>query len=299
MVSIFEPAIARRDATGIEEAPPHSFKSFWPEVRRGYSFRNRQRYLEFMRTCDGRIYVLQDPGSPETPFALVGNWRSNGDIRALWHLKGHGDARELLARGVAARSFEEGASLFVTRPLGEGEAEEFRGWGFTPLYRIVLLERRPRRVEEKDTGGGGVKFIRFHRRHLQEVLELDSAAFDVFWRLDRLTLDAVASSCARNLFLLARGRDRLDGYAIGGVNGRFGYLQRLGVRAGRQGEGIGEALARRLISALTAMGAGVICVNTQEENLAARSLYRKLGFEEMPHRRLIMGRTPDGAGWDR
>lgn len=297
MVPIIDPLAVQRHAVAVEEAPPESFKSFWPEVGRGYFFRSKQHYLDFMRSCGGRIYSLQGHKGSIPPFVLVGNWRSRGDITALWHLKGLGTVRGLLVGEAAERSFENGTRLFVTRPLGEGEAGEFEGWGFTPLYRIVLLERRSRRMQETLEPTSEVELIHFRKRYLEDVLELDSTAFDDFWKLDARTLNAVATSCSRNVFLLARDRGRLAGYAIGGTNGRFGYLQRLGVRAGRQGEGIGEALSLRLIDALTAMGAHVICVNTQEENDAARSLYRKLGFEEIPERRLIMSRTPDGAGW--
>ncbi len=289
----------RYDAEGIEEVPPESFKSFWLEVKRSYFFRNKQHYLEFMRSCGGRIYSLRGTGRSTSHFVLVGNWRSHGDVTALWYLKGHGEARRALVREAAVRSFQGGVALFVTRPLGEGEAEEFAAWGFMPLYRIVLLERRSRPPDGEPHGVKGVEFIRFRKRHREEVLELDAGAFDAFWRLDARTLDAVASSCSRNLFLLARENGRLAGYAIGGTNGRFGYLQRLGVRDACQGKGIGEALSRRLIDSLSAMGAGVICVNTQEENGAARSLYRKLGFEEIPERRLIMSRKPDSMGWGR
>jgi len=287
----------RRDAVGIELAPPERFRAYWPEVRRSCFFRSRQQYLEFMRSNDGRIYHLRAPGRSLPPFALVGNWRSRDDIKALWHLKGHGPVRGTLVREAVRRSFEEGAGLFVTRPLSEYEAEEYAAWGFSPLYRIVLMERRARRAEAEGAGEAAVELVRFHKRHLDGVLELDATAFDGFWRLDARTLDAVASSCARNVFLLAMEGGRLTGYVIGGANGRFGYLQRLGVRAGHQGRGIGEALSRRLLADLAAMGAGVICVNTQEENEAARSLYRKLGFEETPDRRLIMRGTPDSAGW--
>ncbi len=289
----------RHDAAGVEEAPPESFKSFWPEVRRSYFFRSKQHYLNFMRSCGGRIYRLQGNGRSIPPFVLVANWRSRGDITALWYLKGWGEERGVLVREAAERSLREGAALFVTRPIGEGEAEEFTKWGFKHLYRIVLLERRPCPVDRESGRREEMEIIHYRKRFREEVLELDATAFDAFWRLDARTLDAVASSCSRNLFLLARAQGQLAGYIIGGANGRFGYLQRLGVRDACQGEGIGEALSRRLIDSLTAMGAGVICVNTQEENRAARSLYRKLGFQELPERRLIMGLAPDLAGWGR
>jgi ribosomal protein S18 acetylase RimI-like enzyme len=62
------------------------------------------------------------------------------------------------------------------------------------------------------------------------------------------------------------------------------YLQELYVVPGLRGQGIGEALMREVISICRARDAAWIELNTGETDVAARSLYRKLGFtnEEGP-----------------
>lgn len=62
------------------------------------------------------------------------------------------------------------------------------------------------------------------------------------------------------------------------------YLQELYVVPDRRGEGIGEALLEAAIERCRKQGAAWVELNTAESDVAARSLYRKLGFtnEEGP-----------------
>ncbi len=292
VVRIADPETQRHESQGITAASPEMFKAFWPDVGGSYFFRNRRLFLDFMHSNGGRIYYLTSASHPRPPFILVGNWRSRADITALWHVKGEENLRRSLVSVAASASFQAGSERFVTKPLGAFEGEEFERWGFKPAYRIVLLERILRPEPGHPGGEDGMEIIRFRKRYLDEVLSLDATAFDDFWRLDIRTVEAVAASCYRNTFLLARRGGETLGYAVGGANGRFGYLQRLGVHAGHQGEGVGGALARRIMSDLRGMGATSVMVNTQEDNEAALNLYHKLGFETMPDPRFIMQCTP-------
>jgi ribosomal protein S18 acetylase RimI-like enzyme len=276
----------------IAEATPEMFKAFWPEVRGNYFFRSRRLFLDFMRSCGGRIYYLSNGSRPNPPFILVGNWRSRSDITALWHVKGEGTCKKRLVETAASRSFDTGSEVFVTKPLNEYEAESYGSWGFRIAYRIVLLEKQLRREPSAADAGNGAEIIRYRKKYLGDILSLDATAFDDFWRLDARTMEAVATTCYRNAFLLAVRGGEVLGYAVGGANGRFGYLQRLGVHAEHQGGGIGEFLSRSLLSTLQVMGARSVMVNTQEENEAALRLYGKLGFEVLSDRRYIMRLTP-------
>lgn len=185
---------------------------------------------------------------------------------------------------------EEGAERFITRPLCEEEAEEFSSWGFLPFVRVVVLEKelrgRPGPLMELQ----GVRLRHFRSGDLARVLQIDAAAFDDFWSLDRRTLRNVANSCHNNVFLVAtRGGDTL-GYVVGGVNGRLAYLQRLGVHPSEQGKGVGAMLSSGILRYFQALGATLVSVNTQEGNRTALSLYHKLGFIETGDRRCIMYR---------
>jgi ribosomal protein S18 acetylase RimI-like enzyme len=292
VVGIIIPEMQDDHGRDIVAAPPEMFKAFWPDVRGSYFFRSRRLFLDFMRAYGGRIYYPRDGQGSRCPFILVGNWRSRSDITAMWHIKGEGPIKRRLVTAAAARSFEAGSGAFVTKPLADYEAEEYGKWGFAPVYGIVLFEMRLRREPVRAEARDGVEITRYRKRYLGDVLRLDATAFDDFWQLDARTLEAIATTCYHNSFLLALRRGEVLGYAVGGTNGRFGYLQRLGVASACQGEGLGEALARNMISTLHGMGATSVMVNTQEENATAIGLYLKIGFEILPDRRQIMRCVP-------
>jgi ribosomal protein S18 acetylase RimI-like enzyme len=268
------------------------FKAFWPDVKGSYFFRSRRLYLDFMHTNGGRIYYIPGISHPHPPFALVGNWRSRADITALWYVRGEGELKRKLVLAAAGSSFDEGSGRFVTKPLKEGEARQFEEWGFEQTYRIVLLEKEQRWEHASTYAKEEVDIIRYKKKYLHDVLDLDATAFDDFWRLDANALETIATSCYRNAFLLARKGGEILGYAAGGANGRLGYLQRLGVHTEHQEEGVGEILVRHILNALRGMGAVTVMVNTQGDNQAALGLYRKLGFEETQAPRYIMQCTP-------
>lgn len=264
------------------------FKAFWPEVRGNYFFRSRRLYMDFLKSGEGKIYYLPNDSLSIPPFILVGNWRGRTDITALWYVKGMGAMKKSLVLEAARESFNDGAERMITKLLNEYEAAEFRQWGFEKASRIVLLEKRLFAEPPAPKEAVGVKIFNFRKSMLGDVLKVDASSFNDFWKLDDRTLEAIAASCIRNVFLVARRPDEVLGYGIGGSNGRLGYLQRLGVDAPYQGQGIGHLLASTMLRALYRMGARVVMVNTQEENEVAITLYQKLGFEELADTRYIL-----------
>lgn len=283
--------LERRHTDGdVVPASPSVCNTFWPYLKDSYLFRHRRDFQDFMRTHNGRIFFLAQDAASLRPFVLVGNWRSRCDISALWYIRALGTERKRLVLRAAEACLEENAEKFITRPLAEVEAEEFFSWGFQTLVRVIILEKRLRGESDPAPEVKGVRLQHFKARDLHDVLRVDASAFDDFWSLDRRTLRAVANSCDRNVFLLARHEEETLGYAMGGVNGRLAYLQRLGVQPSRQGRGVGEMLTSGILREFYDMGADLVSVNTQEDNLPALSLYHKLGFKETGDCRHIMYR---------
>lgn len=276
-------------------AEPEMFKTLWPEIKGSYFFQHRRVYLDFLQNQGGKIFYLEAEHRHGLPFILVGNWRDREDITAVWHIGAYGSDKKDLVLGAAHACFDEGSERMVTKLLDQGEAAEFQGWGFESACRIILLEKHLLRGSPPGQDKDGLRVVHYRKKDLEDVLRVDASAFDEFWRLDARTIEAIASSCLHNVFLLAReGGDAL-GYAMGGNNGRLGYLQRLGVDGRHQGRGIGELLASHLLHSLYRTGAGVVMVNTQEDNSTALNLYRSLGFRAMPARRFIMQYTREGG----
>ena len=79
----------------------------------------------------------------------------------------------------------------------------------------------------------------------------------------------------------------VDGERIGLANlaldggGEDGWVAGVGVVAGRRGEGHGEALMRELVRRARDAGVRRLWLEVIVENVAARTLYEKLGFEHV------------------
>jgi ribosomal protein S18 acetylase RimI-like enzyme len=86
------------------------------------------------------------------------------------------------------------------------------------------------------------------------------------------------------------------GFAIVGVALGAGYLQRLAVSPAAQGRGLGSDLVRASLRWARSHGARSMLVNTQVGNTAAASIYRRLGFNDVPGGLLLFKYAPsDGS----
>jgi len=114
--------------------------------------------------------------------------------------------------------------------------------------------------------------IPFHRKQVAEGLRR-------LLRERRLGVVVVAPS---------NGRRRLDGYAIGTFGfdlefaGPDAFLTELFVRPEMRQRGLGMRLLGAVMSALRASGAGAVTLLVLPENTAARALYARAGFDEIP-----------------
>lgn len=117
----------------------------------------------------------------------------------------------------------------------------------------------------------------------REVMEIDNQAFDPTWRVGRLGLaDALAATLRSGYLVATTEPDRVDGFAIVGVSGTGGYLQRIAVRPERQGERLGSSLLLASLAWARGEGAHTMILNTQPENGAAGRLYLRHHFEPLP-----------------
>ncbi len=82
------------------------------------------------------------------------------------------------------------------------------------------------------------------------------------------------------------------GYAIVGRAGTRGYLQRLAVRPGLEGQGLGTSLINDGFGWLRNKGASEILVNTQEHNSRALGLYEHVGFVLQTEKLSVLSWTP-------
>lgn len=171
-----------------------------------------------------------------------------------------------------------GFTSVVTAALGPRHRDAFLGAGFVEHERLLLLTHDLANLPPPATD----LTRRARSRDRQGVLAIDAATFPEFWRFDGAGLQqavaATRSARFRVVDAVNRGAATVAGYAVTGLDGREGYMQRLAVAPGHQRRGLGRALALDGLHWLRRKRATRALVNTQTGNDAAFSLYVSVGF---------------------
>jgi len=111
---------------------------------------------------------------------------------------------------------------------------------------------------------------------LDQVAEVDRQTFEAAWVISRTSLQSayLQSSHAS----VAEINDRIIGYELSTANHLSSHLTRLAVLPEFTHQNLGYTLATQMLEYFTRRGIWQITVNTQDNNHASLSLYRKLGF---------------------
>jgi ribosomal protein S18 acetylase RimI-like enzyme len=180
-----------------------------------------------------------------------------------------------------------GYDSVLTSAVSPQESGAFVDAGFSVRERLHLLALDLVHRPEPPTQ----PLSKAARRDRPSVLELDDLSFDDFWRLGRVGLKDAIEATPASRFRVARDADRIIGYAITGVAGRFGYLQRIAVHPDVRRRGWGHALVADALSWIWRHGCTRAYVNTQLENTRALALYQSFGFEVLPAGLCVLGRS--------
>jgi N-acetylglutamate synthase len=92
--------------------------------------------------------------------------------------------------------------------------------------------------------------------------------------------EAVLAYILRNpgLSFVARDEGVVVGAVLAGTDGRRGYLQHLAVARPHRGQGLGRALAERVIEALSGVGVAKCHLMVRRENEPAKAFWEHLGW---------------------
>lgn len=196
---------------------------------------------------------------------------------------------------IVRRLTERGYRTVVTAPVKPPERDRLTDGGFTVYEELLVLGRElgPRPPSRPE--GCGARFRPGHRRDIAEVLQLDFASFEPFWRFDAESLREArtATPASRWRVALTDGASAapaVAGYCVTGRAGPDGYIQRLAVARNCRGRGIGMALVRDALWWLRRGGADNVSVNTQIGNRPALALYRRCGFTPEADRLAVLHR---------
>lgn len=110
------------------------------------------------------------------------------------------------------------------------------------------------------------------------VHQVDQQAFEPRWQNPQSLLEIALSKSA--IATVAEKSGKIVGYQISTANTSSGHLARLAVLPELQGQGIGTALVRDLLSQFQLWGTLRVTVNTQKDNFSSLALYEKIGFHK-------------------
>ncbi len=185
--------------------------------------------------------------------------------------------------GLANRGFPRA----VTPALSHRDAQPFLTAGFTVHEHLHLLgfDLRPSRQNAEPFAAPlPDRFTMRHGRrwHERSVIDVDFRAFEPFWRFDQTALREARRATPRHWYRVIVDAEGVQAYAVTGLAGRRGYLQRLAVSPDAEGQGLGRTLIDDALRWLRRRSATRILVNTQERNRRALALYEGVGFEPEP-----------------
>lgn len=111
---------------------------------------------------------------------------------------------------------------------------------------------------------------------IDKVTQIDSDSFSPLWQISNEYLRIAYYQA--NIATVAEFEGKVSGFQISTATSVGGHLARLAVSPNLQGRGIAYALLHDLVHQFKRRGALSITVNTQENNHASLSLYKKAGF---------------------
>jgi len=173
------------------------------------------------------------------------------------------------------RQFNE-AKWVAALALWPWFAELLQKQDFNEDTRVVMLQWEGE-VKLAEANPSDLTIRPMNLADIGEVHAVDELAFAPIWQNSRPSLELAYRQAL--IATVAEAQGRLVGYQISTATPMGGHLARLAVAPNFQGLGIGYTLIRDLLEQFRRRGARKVTVNTQKNNLASLSLYKRTGFQ--------------------
>jgi len=172
-----------------------------------------------------------------------------------------------------------GAPGVMSPPLAPSARKPWESAGFVPFVDLALMRL--------DLVGPVTPpqhlVVRDEYYDLDLMLEVDTAAFEQFWRFTRAALiESLQATSKSSVFVIRDGELGIAGYAIVGYGHAISYLQRVAVDPKWQGSGMGRSLIRAVARSARRQGSKALLLNTQLDNVSAAGLYETEGYVQLP-----------------
>ncbi len=120
-----------------------------------------------------------------------------------------------------------------------------------------------------------MKFLPVKRNHLEEIIDIDQAAFPEPWS-KKLWLKEI-NRMDRSYYVAIEG-SAVIGFGGGLLAGSDFHITTIAVKKSNHGEGVATQIMLKLLEEAITMGATDLTLEVRVGNLPAQSLYRKFGM---------------------
>ena len=185
---------------------------------------------------------------------------------------------------------ECGVPSVLSPPLPVASVRTWESAGYDVFLRLALM----RLTLDDQPHAPDHLVVECDAERMDDLLEIDAAAFSSFWRFDRLGLTEALDATGRSSVLIIRDSDgKPTGFAVVGYGSAISYLQRVAIHPDWQGNGMGRSLVRVAARKARSAGARVMLLNTQLDNQAAMRLYESEGYVRLPEPLCLLRYTDD------
>jgi len=176
----------------------------------------------------------------------------------------------------SSRAWQLGATLAAALSAEPWMVSLLRHSGFEETNHVVFLEHSGRAPDSP--APAGVRIRSYQPSDIEALLNLDQEAFPGLWGYSLPVLSAAIEQAALVTVLEVAGE--VVGYQLSTASALGAHLARLAVLPQHQGQGYGTALVQHLLHTFGLRGFDRVSVNTQADNRASLTLYRRLGFAD-------------------
>ncbi len=158
---------------------------------------------------------------------------------------------------------------------------------FEPLTTLRSYDKEDYSIPTQ--GNQQVTVRPFQRADLPELLEVESACFDYYWRYDAPSFLEIAETYP--YFVVAVQDGRVIGYQFNTVDSGMGFLVRIAVHPLLNSRGIGARLMAEAVRFFQGERVWKIALNTEEKNHHAHRLYEWFGFHQVRPQGFVLERS--------
>ena len=178
---------------------------------------------------------------------------------------------------------------FHSSMIKESQVNSWEAAGWFPYKKLYVCDQNMKYFSKNTVENStNVSQKSLEISDFSNLLDLDEAIFEPYWRNSINSFHETLKSCLNNYLFIQKKKDEIIGYAILGETRKLSYLQRIGVSKNHQKQGYGDELLKSVLTFSKKKKFLTMRLNTQETNESALNLYKKNGFSIQKNKLVIM-----------